>query len=679
MAAMCHAQEDDMFSKNLQKRYDGLMTVRTRAIKGKGAWYWSHLEPILFQNQDTGTAKAIKLRCGLCNALFSASNPSRTATEHLKRGTCPYFNNGVPKADTNSNGSMPKFRNYNQMPFPALLQPLAVIAPPSSTVVPMLPGPTDTHLSEVQIKTAFDLLADWFYESCGSVSFSCLDHPKFKAFLQHLGLPTLNKSYICGKMLESKYAEARFEMENKLRDTMFFQLSTNGWKKRKERQNSESIDTFVNVMLNLPNGSSLFHKALIFRARNAPADYIKEVLWSTVEESSGGDVFRCAGIITDADAGNTNSSAALRELEHHHHWMVNITCQSNALRKLLEDFFENLPLFTSIASICHKITHFLNSRQQSATEVYINQCLDFVTHPTAAIDAVENVAQLSHTLRQTITGDTLSGNPPSPEISDAVQDLKFWEDLEAVVSLTKLLKAIVQDTEEERPCLGQCLPLWEEVKSRIKRWCSNFSVKEEPVMELVSKRFSKNYHQAWSASFVLDPLYLVEDSSGKYLPPFKRLTSEQEKDAVKLITRLAHKEEAPIALMELMKWRMEGLDPIYARAVQAKERDPITGKMRVVNPRGSRLVWETYLGEFKVLRKVAVRLIFLQATASGPGLNRPFLDSICSNGRSKDSIDKVQKLMFVSSFGRLERKELVDDDKDSDLSVHEDYATWCEM
>ncbi|KAL0409583.1 UNVERIFIED_CONTAM: hypothetical protein Sradi_1892700 [Sesamum radiatum] len=34
---------------------------------------------------------AVKLRCSLCDAVFSASNPSRTASEHLKRGTCPNF------------------------------------------------------------------------------------------------------------------------------------------------------------------------------------------------------------------------------------------------------------------------------------------------------------------------------------------------------------------------------------------------------------------------------------------------------------------------------------------------------------------------------------------------------------------------------------------------------------
>ncbi|KAK6158055.1 hypothetical protein DH2020_005369 [Rehmannia glutinosa] len=81
----------ELAAKAVHKRFEGLVTVRTKAIKGKGAWYWAHLEPILVHDSDTGLPRAVKLRCSLCNAVFSASNPSRTATEHLKRGTCPNF------------------------------------------------------------------------------------------------------------------------------------------------------------------------------------------------------------------------------------------------------------------------------------------------------------------------------------------------------------------------------------------------------------------------------------------------------------------------------------------------------------------------------------------------------------------------------------------------------------
>ncbi|OVA20649.1 hypothetical protein BVC80_883g22 [Macleaya cordata] len=648
MAAICHAQEDDMFSRNLQKRYNGLIMVRTRAIRGKGAWYWSHLEPILFQNQDTGTAKSLKLRCGLCNALFSASNPSRTASEHLKQGTCPNFRNGI----------MPKFRKHNQ-----LLPSLAMIPAPCS-IKPIIPSPPiRPQLTQSEIDTAFDLLTEWFYESCGYVSLTTLDHPKFKSFLSHIGLPSVHKNYILGRRLDAKYVEAKFEFEDKLRDAMFFQLSTNGWT-NEEQRSSAQMDAVVNVTLNLPNGSSLFHRVLFLGASRPSLVDIREVLSSMVGEVSGGDVLRCAGVV--ADVGDINNEA-LRELEFRHHWMVNITCQSKALHKLLKDFFKRLPLFASTASLCHKLVQIFKPHQLNDIIICLNHHQTLSHDQTsAAISSVENVIRFSCTMSEAakvLADKAISSDPLDQEFYDAIRDPKFWRELECVLSLIKLIKTLLEEIEEERPSLGQCLPLWEEVRSRIKGWCNSFSIEEKPVMELVNRRFSKNYHQAWAASYILDPLYLVENNCGRYLPPFKFLSSEQEKDVVKIITRLTQNEEAHIALMELMKWRTEGLDPVYARAVQAKERDPVTGKMKVVNPRGSRLIWETYLNEFQVLRKVAARLIFLQATTGRLKMNQPYFNLLCSNSKSNNAAERAQKVLFVSSNGRLGRKEFTDEEE----------------
>lgn len=587
MAATFPAQEDDLFSRNLQKRYNGLVMVRKRAIRGKGAWYWYHLEPILFQNQDTGTAKAVKLRCGLCSALFSASNPSRTATEHLRRGSCPNFRH----PEVNYNGIGPKSTKHNLLALPPPLAPLAMV-PAFCSSEPVFPSqPDKPQLTQSQIDTAFDLLSEWFYESCGHVSFSTLDHPKFKAFLNHLGLPCINRSYITGAKLDAKYEEIMVQTKSKLQDAMFFQLSTDGWGKGKKRNNSDFPDDFASISLNLPNGSTLFHKVLFLNTNSPSSDYIKDILWSTIIETSGYDVFRCAGIV--ADVGNINN-IVLQELETRHHWMVIITCQSTALHKLLRDFSKDLPLFTTTASICLKIIQKFESHHYNG----LNICL--TRRPYSSLDQAS---------------------------------------------------------------------LWKELKSRITGWCSRFEMDEKPVMELVNRRFAKNYHAAWAASYVLDPLFLVEDSCGRYLPPFKFLTPEQEKDVVKTITRLTRDEEAHIALMELMKWRTEGLDPVYARAVQAKERDPISGKMRVVNPRGNRLIWETYLSEFKVLRRVAARLVFLQATATKLNWNQSFLSLVSSKRQSNETIERAQKVLFVSLHQRFERDDFSDEEeKDSELS-----------
>ncbi|GJZ86025.1 retrovirus-related pol polyprotein from transposon TNT 1-94 [Tanacetum coccineum] len=189
---------------------------------------------------------------------------------------------------------------------------------------------------------------------------------------------------------------------------------------------------------------------------------------------------------------------------------------------------------------------------------------------------------------------------------------------------------MAQEIEKEKPRIGQCLPLWEELRAKIKEWCAKFHIHENHVEKVFDKRFKRNYHPAWAAAFILDPFYLIRDPS-----------------------------EAHIALMELMKWRTEGLDPVYAQAVQLKQRDPITGKMKIANPQSSRLVWETYLTDFNSLRKVAVRLIFLHATSCGFKWN----SSLCRLAQSRNGIDKAHKLIFIAAQSKLERRDPTNDEE----------------
>lgn len=719
MAAPSHPQEDELSAKTLQKRYEGLVTVRTRAIKGKGAWYWIHLEPILFQNQDTGVAKAVKLRCGLCSALFSASNPSRTASEHLKRGTCPNFNGAVsnpissvpPKTITPASTSQNRKRSALTLPQAAI--PLAMIGTPrpsseavrfsSPTPLVLSGGKEDLGalamledsvkklkspggkggpgqiLSKSQVETALNLLAEWLYESCGTVSFSCVEHPKFKAFLNHVGLPPISRKYVAAEKLDAKYEEVRNESDAKLRDAMFFQLASDGWKKK----NLAYGDNLVNLTLNLPNGTSLFRKAL-FTNGVVPAKYVEETIWETITGICGATVERCVGIVADTDKHKTK---ALRELERKNCWMVNLTCQVQGFSSLLKDFHKHSSLFRSAASDCFKLATFFNSKHPASTyfQKYQMQEMDHIKlfrlppDPPFANNnfpynyaMMEDVVNSARVLQLTVLDESFkvfyADDPVGRELADMIQDIRFWNDLDAVLSLVKLIRMMVQDVEADRPLVGQCLPLWDELKTKVKDWCAKYNIDEGPVKEIIEKRFAKNYHPAWAAAFILDPLYLVRDSSGKYLPPFKCLTAEQEKDVDKIITRLVFRDEAHIALMELMKWRAEGLDPLYAQAVQVKQHDPVTGKMKIANPQSSRLVWETCLSEFKVLGKVAIRLIFLHATSCGLKCNWSFMRWVYTHGHSRAAMDKAQKMIFIASHARLERRDFVnEEEKDAEL------------
>ncbi|XP_057762389.1 uncharacterized protein LOC130982407 [Arachis stenosperma] len=740
---------DDIAAKALTKRFDALITVRTKAIKGKGAWYWTHLEPILVRNPDSGAPKSVKLKCSLCDSVFSASNPSRTASEHLKRGTCPNFSTGlrpgsVPSplpisvVNTGSNHSN-NSRKRASPASPAPYQNHALAMVESSKFGPFggeigytqvhgnsvnqhhhhnqhqhhhqqqhlvlsggkedlcalamfedsvkklkspktSPGPA---LNKEQVNSALELLSDWLYETCGSVSLATIEHRKFQAFLSQVGLPATNtlRREISGPRLDAKFSEAKAESEAKIRDAMFFQVASDGWKNRNWYSLCCGGENLVKFVVNLPNGTSVFQKAL-FTGGVVSSSYAEEVLWETVTGASGSVVQRCVGIVADKF-----KAKALRNLEAQNHWMVNTSCQLQGFISLIKDFNNELPLFRVVIENCLKVANFIDNESQVRNSFlkYRMQEMEYsglIRVPSPKCDPLKNFAALfpmlediwscARVIQMVVMEDTFKVNcmedPLAREVAAMVQNEGFWNELEAVYSIVKAIRGMIQDIEAERPLIGRCLPLWEELRTKVKEWCSKYNIAEGPVEKIVEKRFRKNYHPAWAAAFILDPLYLIKDTSGKYLPPFKCLTREQEKDVDKLLTRLASREEAHVVLMELMKWRSEGLDPLYAQAVQIKQRDPATGRMKVANPLGSRLVWETCLSEFKSLGKIAVRLIFLHATSCGFKSNWSFMRKISTNKQSRVALERAQKMVYVAAHAKLERRDFSsEEEKDAEL------------
>ena len=91
-------------------------------------------------------------------------------------------------------------------------------------------------LSKAQIDSAIEFLGDWVYESCGAVSFSSLEHPKFRAFLAQVGLPAVFPREFTGTRLDARFEEAKVESEARIRDAMFFQIASDGWKWKRERE-----------------------------------------------------------------------------------------------------------------------------------------------------------------------------------------------------------------------------------------------------------------------------------------------------------------------------------------------------------------------------------------------------------------------------------------------------------
>ncbi|KAK9698685.1 hypothetical protein RND81_08G123500 [Saponaria officinalis] len=749
--------------KAVEKRYDGLVNVRNKAVNGKGAWYWAHLLPLLVRNDETGLPKAVKLKCCLCDSIFSASNPSRTASEHLKRGTCPYFSSsgtalavkvGSPKPQAEVTPPLPKYNHRKRnssssssaggiaagvgntntnnttntstgvsvvvdpsrfsgsemgcsgvggalMVHPQYHTPHPNshhLTPPDSSgwvggdggrdglsdakmfedSIKQLKSPKTSHrptLSKTQIECALDCLSEWVYESCGYVSFSSLEHPKFKAFLHQVGMNEVSKTDFFRSRLDSRFEVVRNESDARIKDAMFFQIASHGWKS----ELGGLDDHLVSISANFPNGTSVYRRA-VFMSGQACGKLSEEVLWETIVDVCGNSMHQCVGIVADKF-----KSATLKNLESQYHWMINLSCQCHAFNILIKDFYSELPLFKNVADRCMKLANFVNNKTLRnclhkyeimeygfsglfRKPVKEQQFSSFEPVYVMIEDIISSARVLQLVLSEESYKIAAMEEPIAREFGEMVRDVGFWNDLEAVRSLVRLVKEMANDFETERPLVGQCLPLWDELRTKVKDWCAKFHVEEVLVEKVIEKRFRKNYHPAWAAAYVLDPFYTIRDPSGKYLPPFKFLSPEQQNDVHDLVTRLVSREQVPAAMSELTRWRSNGLDPVYAQAVQLKQRDPNSGKMRIANPQCSRLVWETYLPEFESLGKVALRLIFLHATARGFNCNTPILNWVRNHGRSKIALDKAQKMIFIAAHSKLERRDFsCEDDKDADL------------
>ncbi|XP_051121658.1 uncharacterized protein LOC127245057 [Andrographis paniculata] len=654
------------------KRYERLVALRAKASKGKGAWYWQHFEPLLIKNPNSKIPKSVKLRCTVCDAAFSASNPSRTASEHLRRANCPnsaLILNPIPPLPPLASPSSSSHRKRTsdsrhfaaeEAPPPPLLsggkddlKPLALLEDSVKKLKSPKPLPVPV-LTGDQIAAAVDLLSDWFFESGGAVAFSSLENLKFKAFLRHLGLPELSRHDIATTRLESRYDRARTESEARINDAEFFQVALDCC--RSNANDDDRNGYLVNFTINLPNGTRLFHRAMHCSGGALPEQYMEEVLRETVRRVSGDNLMRCIGIVADK-----HFATALKSLEVENQWMVNVPCLLRGLSSLIKDLYRELPLFVTVAEKCLQVADVINSRPEIRN--YLEKALvhRFVRVPSPKCDAsknshnlvemLEDILSCSQTLNFAVFDDSLKS------VSDIIRDVAFWNDVEATHSLVKFILSTCEEVKMDRPMIGQCFPIWKALKDKLKELCSKHGIVEGPVDKIVEKRFRKCYHPVWSAAFVLDPLNLVRDvASGNYLPPFNLLTSEHENDIERLVTRMLSGDEARMALIELARWQSDGLDPLYAQAVQVKRRDATTGKMKVANPQSSRLVWSTCLKGFESLGKVAVRVLFLHAICScgiewDPSFVRWF--------RGQGNCPIAEKLVLVAAEAKLGRREMV--------------------
>ena len=100
----------------------------------------------------------------------------------------------------------------------------------------------------------------------------------------------------------------------------------------------------------------------------------------------------------------------------------------------------------------------------------------------------------------------------------ALTNGKSLADLERVLRLQPIL-TMLQSLSADRPLISQLLPIWESLYQHIHKECDNEILFRADLDAKLVERFYKCYHKAFSAAYVLDPVYWTcnEGNTG-YVP-----------------------------------------------------------------------------------------------------------------------------------------------------------------
>ncbi|KAK9861151.1 hypothetical protein WJX84_001863 [Apatococcus fuscideae] len=583
---------------------------------------------------------------------MAASNPSRTATEHLRSGCCKNFKEKhgdiVAAHAALTNPPDPPASTRKRVPTHLAYPPPGADISTSTKREPDAQQTLQSNLKKVrqsegsaaghpvsgrmvgrlQVDASMAALCDFLYEACSSIPAAAFDHPQLRRALTLLGAAAPPRLDITGARLDARYEEVRGASLAKLRSSASFQLASDGWAAAVRA--GEGSTRLINIMVNLPSGSTLFQKVVSLEGPSVTDASLEETLQAAVNELPNGQSRSCLGVVTDADAalkpgllGYFDATPAARD------------CLAHAMTTQLQRI---LPLRLPPEVECNGVASVgMMQDMQAASKAFQAVLLDPV-------------------MRQ-----LMAPGSPTLEMCTTLSNLQLWGDLDSTLNLLLPIRDIVLALQADRPTLSQCLPLWNVIREQAERWGQTCAEDKQIALEVVEKRFQANYHKAWAASYVLDPLYLLPASSNdRWVPPSEKMTAEQQADAETIIKRLAPTDALRAqALVEFTRFRFEGVDPEYARAVQLRQRNPRTNQEEVPNSQVRRVLWESHLAGYTVLSQAAIRLMSLHATACGPRRDGTRW-ALLHKGASQITRDRAHKMLLIASQGMLDRKDFLD-------------------
>lgn len=272
-------------------RVEALARVRARAISNStlSAVYWRKLEPVV---HSVGNEEQARLKCTLCHTLLSASNVSRTGTEHYKGdGSC--------RGLTTLAG---KRRYAAMMDQGALDEHLVHPLPPASLVI------------------ALKELSLFFYTT--NTPLHLVEDPHLQACLEALGVEhedLLSRKQLSTTVLDAEFVKEQQKLSANLEALDLINLCTDGWKKRSAAQGAN----LSNCMVLPPAGGSLFFDVHNTTGHKKDKHYLADHHLGLLDRASNGIEDKQNSVVMDNTSANR---AAMGIIKEQRPWVIALGC-----------------------------------------------------------------------------------------------------------------------------------------------------------------------------------------------------------------------------------------------------------------------------------------------------------------------------------------------------------------
>jgi hypothetical protein len=260
----------DHAAAKAREAYDALCHQKRT---GRAAW-WASFEVVLDE-----AAHKVSLVCRRCAGTLGASNPSRTAQEHLQSKGC-------------------KAAAATQLAA-AEAAAAAAAADESSGAAAHPPAKirrvdVDQYMASAdQVTQVKASLARFFYKS--STALQLVEHPDLVAAFAAVGVTLPSRKTLAGPMLDAEYARVKQRVDADLQRQPHLQMSTDGWR----RGHVEQGVPLINVLALKPDGGAVFVKAEPARGVVKDAAWIAAQHLRWAEELTGDNLDKFLGIVMD--------------------------------------------------------------------------------------------------------------------------------------------------------------------------------------------------------------------------------------------------------------------------------------------------------------------------------------------------------------------------------------------